>query len=502
MLVQVHDTLSRSLRPLQASDGRRFRVYCCGPTVYAPAHIGNFRTFVLNDVLRRIAIVAGLPVFFVRNLTDVDDKTIAGARAAGQSLADLTRHWIDVFHEDERALNLLPADAEPRATEHIPEQIELIQQLINNELAYVAADGSVYYRVAAFRDYGKLSGFDPEELRSQQENSAGQVNTADEYERETVADFALWKAWKPEDGDVAWDSPWGRGRPGWHLECSAMSLKHLGNGLDLHTGGVDLCFPHHENEIAQSEGATGQPFCHHWWHASHLLVDGKKMSKSLGNFHTVRDLLAAGHPPAALRFALISAHYRHQLNFTLKGVEDARKALDKLRKLVRELRVAAGDPAEGPGLWEQISPPPGEPEDAATAAKRQAAWAEAAGFGRFTCAWEALADDLNTPAALGALFGAPRTPATDPAAARRDLVGLHQILWALGLDRWLREEPADPATASTAPAIPEEVRTLAEERWAARLAKDFAASDRLRAELAARGWSVRDRKDGYDLAQE
>jgi len=497
MLVQVHDTLSRTVRPLAASDGRRFRVYCCGPTVYAAAHIGNFRTFVLNDVLRRTAIVAGLPVYYVRNLTDVDDKTIAGARAAGKPLGELTEHWIRIFHEDERALNLLPADLEPRATEHIPEQIALIEQLLARGLAYVAADGSVYYRVAAFPAYGRLSGFDPEELRSQQANSAGQVNNADEYERETVADFALWKAWKAEDGEVAWDSPWGRGRPGWHLECSAMSLKHLGNGIDLHTGGVDLCFPHHENEIAQSEGATGEPFCHHWWHTTHLLVDGKKMSKSLGNFHTVRDLLAAGHPPAALRYALIAAHYRQQLNFTIKGIEDAGKALDKLRKLVRELRVAAAEPAHGPGLWEQLSAAPGAAADTAAAAQRQVIWAEAGTGGRFAAAWEALADDLNTPGALGALFTAARGPAGDPASARRDLIGLHQVLWALGLDRWLCEEPASEAAA---PEIPDDIRALAEQRWAARLGKDFAASDRLRNELSAHGWTVKDRKDGYDLA--
>lgn len=274
--IQLYDTLTRKMRPLQAADRERYRFYVCGPTVYGPAHIGNFLTFLRFDVLYRSLRQSGYNPFYVRNITDVDDKTIRGAMETGQSLADFTTKWTQRFHEDCAQLNLLAPDIEPKATEHIQDQIDLIKKLVEKGFAYQGGDGSVYFKVRQFGDYGKLSHFDPESLLSQSTNSAGTPNLSDEYEREAVADFALWKTYKEEDGSVFWESPYGPGRPGWHLECSAMSMRYLGESFDLHGGGEDLCFPHHENEIAQSEAATGKTLANHWMHGVHLLVEGKK----------------------------------------------------------------------------------------------------------------------------------------------------------------------------------------------------------------------------------
>lgn len=460
-VLRLYDTLSRDLLPVYAADGQRLRCYVCGPTVYGPAHIGNFRTFLFFDVLYRVARLAGLHPCYVRNLTDVDDKTIRGAHAAGESLRTFTGRWTAKFHRDCAALNLLPPDLEPAATGHIPEQIALVEKLLAGGHAYVAPDGSVYYRVASFARYGCLSHFDPAALRSPDATSAGETNLADEYDRDHVADFALWKARKEEDGEVFWPSPWGPGRPGWHLECSAMSMRYLGPTFDLHGGGEDLCFPHHENEIAQSEAATGLPFARHWVHSVHLLVDGKKMSKSLGNFFTLDDLLARGTSPQAVRLALLSGHYRKQLNFTLHSLEAAAGALEKLFR------------AAGP-----LDPPaPSGPAPAA--------------LGVLAPAWEALLEDLNVPAALGATFAALR--AYDPVNPA-DRAGLATLLAALGL----RLEA--PAPASSSSSIPADIAALADRRWQARSARDFAAADTLRRELAALGWEVKDRKDGYDLS--
>lgn len=270
MPIKLYDTLTKEYKDLKSLDGRQYRFYCCGPTVYGPAHIGNFRTFLAQDVFRRVIELDGLNPFMVRNLTDVDDKTIRGAQKEGVSLDEFTQKWTEKFHKDCNVLNMLIPDKEPTATGHIAEQITMIEKLIERGHAYVAKDGSVYYKVSSFEDYGKLAHLDPENLRTQAETSGGAANLADEYDRESVTDFALWKAYKEEDGANAWDSPWGRGRPGWHIECSAMSIKYLGETFDLHAGGVDLCFPHHENEIAQAEGASGKPFAMHWFHSAHL----------------------------------------------------------------------------------------------------------------------------------------------------------------------------------------------------------------------------------------
>ncbi|MFM1850969.1 MAG: hypothetical protein RIS54_653 [Verrucomicrobiota bacterium] len=456
MALQLYDSLSRSLKPLQPAraDGV-FTFYNCGPTVYAPAHIGNFRTNVVNDVIRRLLELEFGPdkVKHVRNLTDVDDKTIRRAREEGRPLADVTQQWTDKFHADCAALNLLPPHVEPTATGHIPEQINMIEMLMQKGNAYRAADGSVYFKVASFDGYGRLSRVKERDLKLGSAFASGNTGkdttSVDADEKEDATDFALWKAHKPEDGANGWDSPWGRGRPGWHIECSAMSKKHLGDTIDLHTGGVDLLFPHHENEIAQSECCNGVTFARHWYHSEHLLVDNKKMSKSEGTLYTVDDLVAKGYSPMALRYALLAGHPRKQLNFTLDSLHAAEKAIATLRNYRAALPATGGDAAA------------------------------------FAAVFTALDDDLNTPGALGALF----------TVVNRGTNGVDQptfdrAMFALGLDLTAAAPKAE---------VPAEVTALAEKRWAARQAKDWAAADALRAELTAAGWSMLDRKDGYSL---
>mgnify|MGYP001453091236 FL=1 len=453
MPIQLFDSLERKLKPLVAShpDGV-FRFYNCGPTVYAPAHIGNFRTFVVNDLLRRLLELefGKDKVKHVRNLTDVDDKTIRRAREEGRPLSEVTKQWTDKFHADCAALNCLPPHVEPAATAHIREQVDMIEVLMEKGNAYRAADGSVYFKVSSFDGYGRLSRVKERELKIGTA-LAGKPQGHDADEKEDGSDFALWKAHKPEDGDVKWPGPRGaaEGRPGWHIECSAMSKKHLGDTIDLHTGGVDLLFPHHENEIAQSECCNGATFAHHWYHSEHLLVDGKKMSKSLGNLYTLDQLKEMGHSPAALRYALLAGHPRKQLNFTLDSLHAAEKALGQLRAFRAALKPdGTNDP--------------------------------------FAPALAALNDDLNTPHALGIIFTALHAgPAgVSPAAFDR-------ILFALGLDL---TEPAKPKAE-----VPAEVAALAEQRWAAKAAKNWPEADRLRGAIAALGWTMLDRKDGYSL---
>ncbi|HND60954.1 MAG TPA: cysteine--tRNA ligase [Opitutaceae bacterium] len=450
MAIKLFESLTREPRELQPShaDGV-YRFYNCGPTVYAPAHIGNFRTFVINDVIRRLLELefGKEKVKHVRNLTDVDDKTIRRSREEGRPLAAVTKQWTDKFHADCDALNCLRPHVEPTATGHIREQVDMIDVLMRKGHAYRAPDGSVYFKVTSFDGYGRLSRVKEREL---QLGAALKATAADADEKEDVSDFALWKAHKDDDGDNAWDSPWGRGRPGWHIECSAMSKKHLGETIDLHTGGVDLLFPHHENEIAQSECCNGRTFSRHWYHSEHLLVDGKKMSKSLGNLYTLDELTAKGFSPMALRYALLMGHPRKQLNFTLDSLHAAESALKTLRSFRATLKPTGGD---------------------ATVLDPVLA---------------ALDDDLNTPAAFGALFSAIHQHAT-----KVDQASLDRVLFALGLKL---DEPAAPKTE-----VPASIAALGAKRWAAKQAKDFAAADALRKELAAAGWSMLDRKDGYSL---
>ena len=445
-------------------DGETFRFYCCGPTVYGPAHIGNFRTFVLQDVFRRVLEMGGMATLHVRNITDVDDKTIRDSLKAGQTLGDFTRMWTEKFHADCAALNCRAPHIEPGAVAHIPQQVEMIAELIGKGFAYQAADGSVYFKVSAFEGYGRLSRLKERELK---------MSTSvadDEYEKDTLADFALWKARKPEDGPNYWPSPWGEGRPGWHLECSAMTRAYLGDTFDLHSGGVDLIFPHHENEIAQSECCTGHEFCRHWFHITHLLVDGTKMSKSLGNLYTLGDLAEKGYKPMEVRYVLAGAHYRAQLNFTMNSLDAARMALNRMGRLSRALAARAG--VEVPAEESLAGTDPGV----------------------FASAWASLNADLNTAEALGHIFVAMKAlkPAEmTPEEAGAALRSFHFILAALGLV--LPEPEAESA------AVPEEIRALAEARWAARTAKEWAESDRLRGALDAAGWTMKDGKEGYEL---
>lgn len=474
--VHLHDTLSRQLKALQPERPDRFRMYVCGPTVYGPAHIGNFITFVRFDVLYRLLKACGYNPLYVRNITDVDDKTIKGSIDSGQSLLDFTSRWTDRFHRDCESLNLLKPDVEPKATDHIQEQLEMIGKLMDKGYAYVGGDGSVYYKVSQFKGYGKLSHFDPEALLSQSSNSAGQANLADEYDRDAIADFALWKAHKEADGPVVWDSPWGPGRPGWHLECSAMSLRYLGETFDLHGGGEDLCFPHHENEIAQSEAATGKPFARHWMHGVHLLVEGKKMSKSLGNFFTLGDLIDKGFDPMEIRLGMLGGHYRQQFNFTLNGLSAARAALGKLsRGYARLLDLS-------------------EVSEADLCPQQEALLVEIEDFGAFAPAWDAIRRDLNTPAALGALHtGLKSAVSGDKQSAKRDLMALRKLLAVLGVE--VQASAPEQPEAS----IPTEIQELAEKRWQAKNDRDFAAADQLRDQLKQAGWTVIDKKDGYEL---
>ena len=476
MPITLFDTLSRSLKPLVAKGNQPFGFYCCGPTVYGPAHVGNFRTFLVQDVLRRTLEVGGIEVRHVRNITDVDDKTIRASQQTGQSLKAFTEHWTTLFHADCAALNMLAPTLEPKATEHIDAQIAMIEQLVAQGHAYVGGDGSVYFKVNSCCHYGELAKLDPEQLQTQAENSAGQLNQADEYERESIADFALWKAHKPEDGPNRWSSPWGDGRPGWHIECSAMSTHYLGASFDLHGGGVDLCFPHHENEIAQSECATGvRPFAHHWFHSAHLLVENKKMSKSLGNFYTLASVQEKGFAPMVLRYALIAGHYRQSLNLTEHGLQAAQSALHKLEKAVLKLLQRIGLTKED--FLQMI-----QANSRATT-------------GIFASAWEALATDLNTPACLGELFTAIKQldePDYDPVAVTGQLEGLGSLLYALGITLFF---DTDEAAAEA----PEAIRALAEQRWEAKQKRDWQQADELRNTIEAEGWRILDSKEGYSI---
>jgi len=466
MKLHIYDTLTQQLQPVDPADGNVLGFYCCGPTVYAAAHIGNFRTFVVQDVFRRVAELSGLKVKHVRNITNVDDKTIRVSMEEGKSLESFTRHWTDKFHDDCEALNLLAPTIEPGAVEHIADQISLIESLIAKEVAYCAPDGSVYFRIDAFPEYGRLSGVKDRELTTQ-----SRAQSDDEYERDSLADFALWKAAKPEDGDNAWDSPWGRGRPGWHLECSAMSMKYLGPSFDVHSGGIDLAFPHHENEIAQSEACTGKTFARLWLHVVHLMVDGKKMSKSLGNLFTLEELINKGFEPEEVRYGLISGHYRKHLNFTPGSMEAHRGNLQRLARLAEALRSRTG--------YEPV------PYHKLIKTERTRA-----GLGRFAEAFDALLDNLNVPRALGAVFQAAGELEKNPdRMTRQDAQGLQVVLEAIGL----RLPEID------VPAAPEEVRALAEARQAARQAKDFEKSDRLRDEIKETGWAVKDVPGGFEL---
>jgi cysteinyl-tRNA synthetase len=457
-----YNTLTRRQEELVPLEPGHVRMYTCGPTVYNFAHIGNFRAYVFEDLLRRWLRHKGFRVTQVMNLTDVDDKTIRDSRAAGLPLGEFTAKYKKAFFDDIRTLNVQPAEHYPEATAHIPEMLDLIGRLFEKGYAYRAADGSVYFSIDKWPSYGKLAHLNRDGMR------AGVRIAADEYEKENVADFALWKAWDEKDGDVAWDSPWGRGRPGWHIECSAMSMKYLGPTFDLHTGGVDNIFPHHEDEMAQSEAANGQPFARHWMHCAHLMVDGQKMSKSLGNFYTLRDILSRGYTGREIRYVLVSTHYRASLNFTFAGLDAARTALRRIDGFTARLAEAAAGAA------------PGDLPDWAAEAET-----------RFDAAMD---DDLNISGALGVLFDTVRegNAALDAGTLPPPAVAAVQALFG----RWDDVLGVLRAPEAAEAALPPAVQELLDRRAAARKAKDWAQSDALRNELAALGYAVKDTPKG------
>jgi cysteinyl-tRNA synthetase len=457
--MHVYNTMSRQLEEVVPLEDNHIRLYTCGPTVYNAAHIGNFRTYVFEDLLRRYMKYCGFRVTQVMNLTDVDDKTIRGTREAGVTLRDYTQTYKDMFFEDVKTLNIEAAEHYPAATDHVPEMIDLISRLLEKGLAYQSDDGSLYFSIAKFNDYGRLARIDTSGLRS------GARVAQDEYEKESASDFALWKAWTEEDGDVVWDSPWGRGRPGWHIECSAMSMKYLGESFDMHTGGVDNMFPHHDDEIAQSEGATGKPFVKYWLHSAHLVVDGKKMSKSLGNFYTLREVMERGYQGREVRYVLLGAHYRQSLNFTFEAVEAARASLARLDEFGDRLREFK---AAGEGL---------------------PAWAEKAKAG-FEAA---LNDDLNIAEALGSLFDMVHdgNRAMDAGDADWSAEAVTALLASFDTVLGVLEKPAAE--------IDDDVQALLDARAVARTEKNWAESDRIRDALSDMGWEVRDSADGQKL---
>ena len=461
MALRFFNTYSRQIEEFQPRDPakRKISVYTCGPTVYSRAHIGNFRAYIFEDLLQRHLELRGYKVHRVMNITDVDDKTIRGAREAKIPLSKFTAPFKQAFFEDIETMRIKRADEFPAATDprYVDRMIEMIDTLISRGLAYQADDKSVYFRINKFADYGKLAHFDLTQLQS-----TGRVKH-DEYDKEHIGDFALWKAWDEEDGDVGWESPWGRGRPGWHIECSAMATALLGHQIDIHCGGVDNIFPHHEAEIAQSEGVTGKKFVRHWLHCAHLLVDGQKMSKSLGNFYTLPNLLEKGYTGREIRYALMRVHYRAPLNFTWKGMEEARQALTRIDEWLMRLRATAAKKIDKGKTGMQLG----------------------------TQFEEALDDDLNISAALGFLFESIRE--TNRAMDQNEMDAATANAW---LDWWKRINTVLDLEPETEVGVPAEVAQLAKDRENARREKNWKRSDQLRERISALGWEVRDTKDG------
>lgn len=470
MALQFFNTLSRSVQEFAPLTPEKVGMYCCGPTVYDFAHIGNWRTFVFGDLVRRYLEFKGYNLRHVMNITDVEDKIIRRVRETKTPLRDFTGKYEAAFFEDLRTLNCRMPHETPHATDHVAEIIALIEKLLANGIAYKAADGSVYFSIekhrTSGRTYGQLQKLNLDEMR------VGERVQSDEYAKEAVADFALWKARAADDGEVFWPSPWGDGRPGWHIECSAMSMKILGPSFDLHLGGEDLIFPHHEDEIAQSEGATGKPFVKYWLHGAHLLVEGKKMSKSLGNFFTLRDLLAKGFTGREIRYSLLQAHYRETFNFTLDGLAGARTALARIDECIGKLHNLGGrDALPRVQADQQVGP-----TNLVT---------------RFS---SALDDDLNISAAWGAVFDWIRETNKRLAGNFLDLTEA-----ARALAVWEKVNSVLGITTTSEAEAPPEILRLLEQRQVARKVKDFKRSDALRDELKATGWLIEDTPKGPKL---
>jgi cysteinyl-tRNA synthetase len=459
---RLYNTLTRRVEPFAPADGQMVRMYTCGPTVYNPAHLGNFRTFLFEDLLRRVIRLAGWRVEQVMNLTDVDDKIIKRAVERGVGIREVTEPVTAIFHNDRHFLRIEDAERYPKATESIPEMIAMVATLLEKGVAYRADDGSIYYAIDQFPEYGKLSRLDTRDIKT------GARVAQDDYSKENAQDFALWKAAKPEDEacGAAWDSPWGRGRPGWHLECSAMAMRFLGDTLDVHCGGIDLIFPHHEDEIAQSEAATGRQFSRFWCHGEFLLTDGTKMAKRVGNVATVQDLSDQGVSAAAFRHFVFTTHYRKQLNLSPAALESSIEGVRRIGDFAERLSGATA----------------GTPELARAAAELERE------------ATAALFDDLNAPLALGALFTFIRwaneeldKPGTDAAALVRARSAFHTVNQILDLI---------PDSETPDPALVAEVEERLASRREARARRDFAAADAIRDALTARGIAIEDGPQG------
>jgi cysteinyl-tRNA synthetase len=458
MTLRLLDTLSGQQRPLDPLEPGHVRIYSCGPTVYGPAHVGNFRSFLFADILVRYLRYRGLRVTWVMNITDIDDKIIRGANAAGEGIEELANRWLDRFLADADVLRMTRPDVLPRATRHIDEISALIATLIERGHAYRTDDGSIFFRISSWPAYGRLARLDPEQLR------VGERVEADEYGKDDVRDFALWKG--PKEGEPVWDTPVGRGRPGWHIECSAMSMAHLGPSFDIHTGGVDLVFPHHEDEIAQSEAATGRPFVRTWLHCAHLQMGGAKMAKSTGNIARPGELIESGVSPRALRYSLIAVHYRQALNFSDEALSAAAAAVERLNALDAALAAYVEERADDATLTDALA-------------------------GARAAFEVALDDDLNVSAALAAVFELVRElnrridgrllSTADASRARALFRELDEVLGVL--------TPADEG-------LEPDLATMLDERAAARAARDWATSDRLRDALLERGIAVEDTRDG------
>jgi cysteinyl-tRNA synthetase len=484
LMIRFHNTLSGSVEPFVPIRPGEVQLYTCGPTVYDFPHIGNWRAYVFEDLLKRFLRLSGLKVTHVMNITDVDDKTIRGAAEKGVRLEEYTQPFIEAFYRDRDILNILPADHYPRATEHIPEMVGIVKLLLEKGFAY-KMDGSIYFSIAKFPAYGRLSKINLEDLRP------GQRGDSDEYEKESVHDFALWKAKK--EGERFWETELGPGRPGWHLECSAMSSKYFGPTFDIHCGGVDNIFPHHENEIAQSEAANGVKFVNYWLHCHHLIVDGEKMSKSKGNFYILNDILARGYDRREVRFLLLSTHYRKMLNFTFEALDQARAGRNRIRDFLVDLRGVKREGAANPDVARLI-------EKART---------------EFVAGLE---DDLNISEALAALFSLIKNSnilkergeiSSSDARALRDFVLFidNNVLNVLAIeptDVNLRVDSANIALTSdnvdlkvdVSDELDSDIQKRVDERQKARAEKNFKLADEIRQELLARGILLEDTKDG------
>jgi cysteinyl-tRNA synthetase len=484
--VRLFNTLTGDVDALTPMDGAELRMYACGPTVYDYGHIGNFRTFLQVDILRRFLLLSGIRVRHVMNITDVDDKIIRNAAAQNLPIGEYTARFEAAFFEDLESLGVQRPEIIARATEHIPRMVELVEKLAAAGAAYQTEDGSWYFRLAAFPEYGKLS---KKDLSGMEDGARVDV---DEYEKDSARDFALWKAAKP--GETSWDTAIGRGRPGWHIECSAMAMEYLGDSFDLHAGGEDLMFPHHENEIAQSESVTHKQFARHWMHVRFLLVDGRKMSKSEGNFYTLRDLLLKGYKASAIRLALVSVPYRHQLNFTFEGLTEATNAIERLRTFAERLTKASLAPGANPAIQ-------------AAAEKAQAGYLAS------------LANDLNTAEARAPIFDLVRAANTaidqgkllaDDRTAILAVLASFDAVFDVMVDRdaeptrraldWAQEagrmDDVAPELLASQSLTDEAIDALVAERTQAKRQRNFARADQIRNELAEKGVVIEDAKDG------